>query len=133
MGLGRRIGRAFRRVTRVVRRVTNFAKDAIGVVTKPLSSLANKALGVVGQVLDKLPFGNVIKSFAQQFLNNPFALMALGPLGGVGALAQLAGGSGGLAQLVNAFAGTAAMQQPLGAQNLFNIVAQQHARSFFGQ
>ncbi|MEQ9496616.1 MAG: hypothetical protein RIT81_07150 [Deltaproteobacteria bacterium] len=133
MGLGRRIGRAFRRVTRVVRRVTNFAKDAIGVVTKPLSSLANKALGVVGQVLDKLPFGNVIKQFAGQFLNNPLSLLAMGPLGGIGALAQMAGGSAGLSQLVNVFAGSAGMQNPLGAQNLMNIVAQQHARSFFRQ
>lgn len=133
MGLGRRIGRAFRRVTRVVRRVTNFAKDAIGVVTKPLSTLANKALEFVGPVLDKLPFGNVIKQFAGQFLSNPLSLLAMGPLGGIGALAQMAGGSAGLSQLVNVFAGSAGMQNPLGAQNLLNIVAQQHARSFFRQ
>ena len=59
MGLFRRIGRAFRRVTR---RVGGFVKNGLKLVTKPLANIIKPFTGIIGNVLNKLPFGNVIKA-----------------------------------------------------------------------
>ena len=89
MGLFRRIGRAFRRVTR---RVGGFIKNGLNLVTKPLAKVIKPFTGIIGKVLNKLPFGNVITGLLSKFMGSPLAFLAgplLGPLGAI--LASTAG------------------------------------------
>lgn len=132
MGLFRRVGRAFRRVGRVFRRVGGFAKKALGVITKPLSAITKPFQKIIGKVLDKLPFGNVIKGFIGKFLQNPLSLLAgpiLGPLGG------LIGGAGNFGNLLNMggmLQGTPAFGNVQGRNNAMQMFAAQSAKMFFG-
>ena len=128
MGLFRRIGRAFRRV---VRRVGGFVKNGLSLVTKPLSNIIKPFTGVIGKVLNALPFGKAITGFLSKFMGSPLAFLAgplLGPLGGI--LAQ-AGSVGQLANFAQMASGTNAFQNPMGRMNVANMVAQRHAQLFF--
>ena len=128
MGLFRRIGRAFRRV---VRRVGGFVKNGLSLVTKPLSKIIKPFAGVIGKVLNALPFGKAITGFLTQFMGSPLAFLAgplLGPLGGI--LAS-AGNVGQLASFTQLAAGTRAFENPMGRMNVANMVAQRHAQLYF--
>ena len=74
MGLFRRIGRAFRRVTR---RVGGFVKKGLSLVTKPLAKVIKPFTGIIGKVLNKLPFGNVITGLLGKFMGSPLAFLAV--------------------------------------------------------
>jgi hypothetical protein len=130
MGLVRRIARGIRRVVRgvkgVVKGVVNTAKRAIGTV-------ANVVGGIAGRILDKLPFGNVIRGFAQQFLNSPLGFLALGPMAGVAALLAGAGSSGQLRQATHHCCRTPAYQNPVGRQNFAYSVGYHHGRILAAQ
>ncbi len=134
MGL-RRIGRSFRRavrrVGRLARGAVDFAKDGIKLATSTVSSLKVGFKGLVGDVLNQLPFGNVVKGFVDQFLDNPMSLLSFAGLGGMGALIGGATNTDLLSQLVGGVAGTHAMQNPQAASNMLNMVAQQHAQIMF--
>lgn len=78
MGLFSGIGKVFSKVTSFVNKVADFVKKPLDFVMKPLQ-------GLVGKVLDKLPFGlgNLIKPFADKFLSSALGFLAGGPLGGL--------------------------------------------------
>jgi len=131
MGLFRRIGRAFRRVGGVFRRVAGFAKKALDFVKKPLSAITKPFQKLIGKVLDKLPFGQVLKGFVNKFLQNPLSLLAgpvLGPLGG---LIGGAGNVGNLLNVGNALSATPAFANPQGLNNVMQMFAASQAQMYF--
>jgi len=125
MGLFRRIGRAFRRVTR---RVGGFVKNGLSLVTKPLAKVIKPFTGVIGKVLNKLPFGNVIKGFLTKFMGSPLAFLAGPLLGPLGAILGATTGVGQLAQVATAASGTQAFGNPMGRMNVLNMIAQRHGQ-----
>jgi len=129
MGLFRRIGRAFRRV---VRRVGGFVKKGLSVVTKPLAKIIKPFTGIIGKVLDKLPFGNVIKGFLGKFMNSPLAFLAGPLLGPIGAILMGATNAGQLAGAANQAAGTGGFQNPQGRLNLLQMVAHRQGQMVRG-
>ncbi|MCK6547980.1 hypothetical protein L6R52_19170 [Myxococcota bacterium] len=129
MGL-RRIGR---RISRGFRRVTSFAKKAVSTVTRPFTEVARAFTGVVGRVLDYVPFGQTIKQFAGAFLSNPLALLAAGPLGATTGFFGMAASTSDLAMMTTTFAATQAAQSPEGRANLLAMAAYRHAQLSFPQ
>lgn len=125
----------FRRIGRAIRRVANFAGNAIKTVTKGVTDLVKKPLQTLNKVLDKLPFGNVLKGFLDKFMQSPLAGMLAGPLGGVGALLAAAGGGAGLAKVVQGLTQTPAYQEgpPAARSNYLEMIAAQHAKAMFPQ
>jgi len=83
--------------------------------------------GIVDKVLDKLPFGNLIKGFADKFLKNPLALLTGGVLGGAAALLAGAQNPAQLNNFAQCCASTPAFADPVARQNLMNLIAYQHA------
>lgn len=125
----------FRAIRRAVRRVANFAKNAVKTVTRGIGDLVTKPLQTVGKILDKLPFGPAIKAFAGKFLNSPLAGMLLGPLAGVGAFIGAAMGTDQLLQAGQTIAGSPAynMGPPAARNNYLEMMAAQHAHCAFPQ
>jgi hypothetical protein len=138
MGIGRRIRRGIRRVTRPIKSI---AGKALGAISKPLGALS-KLTGplqkIMGGILDKMPFGKLIKPFMQQFMNNPLAMMAGGPLGMLGGMMGMAGNVGNLAGCVGGLSGAmggnlADTLSPQGLQNVTGITAHAHAQLMIRQ
>ena len=113
------------------RRVGSFAKKALGTITKPIGKLLKPFTKVLGGILNKLPFGNVIKGFIGKFLQNPLSLLAgpvLGPLAGI---IGGAAGIGGLLKLGGLLGGSPAFQNPMGRNNAMHMMAHRHAQIHF--
>ena len=72
----RRIGRAFRRVVNVGKKIFKTAKRVVSDVIK-------KPLGLVKKVLDKIPLPKFIKGLAGKFLQSPLAMLLPGPVGAI--------------------------------------------------
>lgn len=125
MGFFRRIGRVFRRV---VRGVGGIVKKGLSLVTKPLAKIIKPFTGIIGKVLDKLPFGNVIKGFLGKFMNSPLAFLAGPLLGSLGAILAGIGGTPKLAQVAQQAAQTPAFQNPQGRMNVMQMIACQHGQ-----
>ena len=122
-----------RGIRRAARSVISKGKNLVKSVAKrALSTVSGKLLGVLDKVLGRLPFGNAIRAFAGAFLGNPMALMALGPLAGVGAFMAAAPGASGLLNVASTVAATQAFQHPDARQNVAEMMAFNHARTFFG-
>jgi hypothetical protein len=130
MGFVRSITRAVRGV---VRGVTDVAKGAINFATKAISTVTQGALGLAGAVLDRLPFGNAIKGFLGQFMQNPFGLLALGTLGGFGALLAGASSFGQLRQASDYCCQCPAYEHPCARQNVAYMMAYNQARILASQ
>ena len=126
MGL-RRIGR---RIRRAFRRVKDFGKKALSVVTKPLE-IAGKVLGPVTKILEKLPGGKLLSQFANNFLQNPMSLLSMATLGPVGAIMGFAKSPTALAGLVSTLTGSGGGQSPGGLNNILQMAASRHAQLLF--
>lgn len=134
MGFFRRVGRAFRRITRPFK---SLAKGALNLATKPFSMVAKLTAPltkIAGKILNKLPFGRFVAPFVQQFLSNPMAFMAGGPLGMFGMLAgEAANGKGGgisglLSMVTKGLGGPLAnLLSPQALNNVANLSAHAHA------
>lgn len=122
MGLVRRIVRS------VTRAVGGAIKGAVGFVSKAIGTVTQFAQGVVGNILDKLPFGNLLKGFAQRFLGSPFGLLAASTLGGFGAMLGLAGSFGALRDAARVGCGCQAYEHPCARQNMAAMMAYNQAR-----
>lgn len=129
MGLFRRIGRAFRSVTRAVGGLGGI----VGKLTKgPLGGLLKPFSGVLGKIMNKFPFGNIL-SKVTGFLGKlgPLASLAGGPLGMIGGLLGGAGSLGKIADIaknvLGAFGGSGNMPLP-GLNNLTEMFAQRQAQ-----
>jgi hypothetical protein len=74
MGFIKKIGET---ALKVVKKVTDFVKAPLDMITKPFKDLVSK-------VCDMIPFGlgNLIKPFANQFLDTAAGCLAGGPMGG---------------------------------------------------
>ena len=90
MGLFGRIGGFFRRAVDFVGRAASVVQKGLDFIQKPLNVLTKPLSGMVGKVLDKLPFGlgNVLKPLADKFLNNALSFLAPGGMGLLGALTK---------------------------------------------
>lgn len=135
MGLFSRIGGFFRRAVDVVGRAASFVQKGLDFIQKPFNELISKPLsGLVGKVLDKLPFGigNFVKPFVDKFLNNALSFLAPGGLGILGALTKAIPSLSGLSNMVgtisNVVGGIQNITQPQARANLAEIVAQRHAQ-----
>ena len=84
------VGRVFRSVTRAVGRVAGFVTKGLDFLQKPLSVLTKPLSGMLGKVLDKLPFGigKLVKPLVDKFLNNALSFLAPGGVGLLGALTK---------------------------------------------
>jgi len=115
----------------VVRRIGGGIGKVFKTVTKPLSGILKPFKGILGGILNKLPFGNVIKGFLGKFLKGPLSMLAapfLGPLAGI------LGGAGGLGSLLGAgqmLAGGGGLDHPQAQHNATELFAQNAARIFF--
>ena len=114
-------------------KVANFLKNPLETLTGPIKS-------AVGGLLDKLPggIGQMVKPFAETFLDKGLAFLAKGPLGGLGFLAKAQptiGKIADLAQKVGDLAGKvkAFSENPLGQLNFQNIIAHAHAGKLLEQ
>lgn len=134
MGFLKGIGKAIGGIARTVSKVT----DAVGKVTnflkKPLDAIMAPVKKVVGNALDKLPFGigNFIKPFADKFLDKAQAFVAGGPLGGLGVLAKAMPTITKIADLAETVGGIAKKLgdtfPPQGGVNLQHLFAHTHAQ-----
>jgi len=85
------LGRVFRGVTSFVSRAAGFIQKGLDFIQKPLNELISKPLsGLLGKVLDKLPFGigKFVKPLVDKFLNNALSFLAPGGIGILGALTK---------------------------------------------
>lgn len=134
MGLFSRIGGFFRRAVDFVGRAASVVQKGLDFLQKPMDLLTKPLSGLVGKVLDKLPFGigNFIKPFAEKFIQNGLGLLAPGGLGILGALTQAVPSLGKLNDLVgtvsNVVGGIQNITSPEGRANLVEMVAQRHAQ-----
>lgn len=130
MGFVRRV---VRRVTRSVRRVVSAGKDIFKTVKSAIKDPIGTIKQVAGKFLDKLPLPDVFKQFVGQFLQNPMALLAAGPLAGFAAMVGMTGSLPQLAQTAQMVSQTHAfMSNPQSRQNAMEAYAAQQARLFFG-
>lgn len=133
MGLIRRIGRAVRRVGSFAKKAISFAQKPLGIISKltaPLQKLADK-------VLDKLPFGQFLKPFVNNFLSNPLSFLGMPGLGALGGLASQAAGLGKLGQLAgsldSAVGGLSSQLMPPALHNVSEIFAHSQAQKLLGR
>src|SRR5512146_655369 len=83
------LGRVFRGVTSFIGRAASIVQKGLDFIQKPLNELISKPLsGLLGKVLDKLPFGigKFVKPLVDKFLNNALSFLAPGGIGLLGAL-----------------------------------------------
>ncbi len=91
MGFFGGIGRFFSRAVSFVGRAASIIQKGLDFIQKPINELISKPLsGLLGKVLDKLPFGigNLVKPLVDKFLNNALSFLAPGGVGLLGALAK---------------------------------------------
>jgi len=120
-------------VTGAVRRVVNVGKDVFKTVKSAIKDPIGAIKSVAGKILDKLPLPDVFKQFVGQFLQNPMALLALGPLAGFGGLVASMGSLPQLAQSAAMVSQAQAfLSNPQARQNVMEAYAAQQARLFFG-
>jgi hypothetical protein len=127
MGL-RRLGR---RLSRGFRRVTSFARKAVGTVLKPFAQLTTAFTQVIGRALDFVPFGGLIKQFGLAFMGSPLALLAPGTLGATFGLFGMARSTQDLAGLTVSLASSTAAQRPEARANVYAMAAWRHAQLAF--
>lgn len=125
----------FRRIARGIRRAISFGKEVFKTGKKLLGDIAKNPMKLVNKVLDKVKLPSFIGKFANAFLKSPFAALLPGPVAAIaGALANAKTG-GDILDIVrgvtgsNAFAGG----PPAARNNIFEMVAAQHARIAFPQ
>lgn len=124
MGLFRRIGRAFRRVTSAVGKVASF-------VTKPLGKVMEPFQGVLGK-LGNLPVVGPLISKATSFLSNlgPLSSLLPGPFGMIAGVMSQIGNAKGLGDLVGGLMkgfGGAEKVPAQGLKNMTETTAFNHA------
>jgi hypothetical protein len=133
MGFLKGIGKAIGGIARTVSKVTDIVGKVTSFLQKPLDQLMAPVKKLVGNVLDKLPFGigNFIKPFAEKFLDNALSFVAGGPLGGLGLLTKAMPTIKKLGDLAETVGGIAKKVgdalPPQGGINLQNIFAHAHA------
>jgi len=90
MGLFSGIGKFVGNVARGVAKVAGAVSKVANFIKQPLDLLMAPVKNVVGNLLDKLPFGigNLVKPFVDKFLDSAVSFLAAGPLGGLSFLAQ---------------------------------------------
>lgn len=91
MGFLGGVGRFFSRAVGFVGRAASFVQKGLDFIQKPISELISKPLsGLMGKVLDKLPFGigKFVKPLVDKFLNNALSFLAPGGMGILGALTK---------------------------------------------
>lgn len=122
MGLIRRIVRTVRRVVGgAINAVVGFASKALSTVTQGFNSLMQGCLC-------GMPFGNLLKGFAGQFLCNPFAFTAGATLGALGALFGCATSHRQLADASQHCCHSQAYEHPCARQNMAYMMAYNQAR-----
>lgn len=139
--VGRSLGGLGRSLGNIGKGLGSIAGRFSSALQKPMSALkgAFKPLqDGLNRLLDKTPFGNLIKPLTNQFFNNPLSVLGGGGLGMLGALAgQGALSPGGLSSLTgnlaNALGGgnLASVLPREGLQNVAQIVAAAQAQRFF--
>lgn len=140
-GIGRSLGGLGKKLGGLGKGLSSIAGKFGSLVQKPFSAVKNAFAPLqnsVNQLLDKTPFGNLLKPLANKFFENPLAMLGGGGLGLVGSLAaQGALQPGGLQALTGSLAsalggGSLANALPReGLQNIAQIVAQAQAGRFF--
>lgn len=125
MGLIRRIGRA---IGRIGRTIAGVAKGVLGFAGKALSAVTGFAGGLMGGCLAGLPFGNMCRGFCNQFMNNPYAMMAASTMGAFGAMMGFASAQRQLAEASQYGCASAAYQHPCARQNMAYMMAYNQAR-----
>jgi hypothetical protein len=134
MGLFKGIGKAIGGIARTVGKVAGAVGKIANFIQKPLDLLMSPIKKLVGGVLDKLPFGigKFIKPFVDKFLDHGLALLAGGPLGGLGILAKAMPTISKIADLAEKVGSVAnkvgQVFPPEGKANLQNIFAFTHAQ-----
>jgi hypothetical protein len=138
-GIGKVLG-GIGKVAGVVGQVAGGVGKVANFLKNPLASLTGPIKSAVGGLLDKLPggIGQMVKPFAEKFLDKGLAFLAKGPLGGLGFLAKAQptiGKIADLAQKVGDLAGKvkAFSENPMGALNFQNIIAHSHAAKLLEQ
>ncbi len=88
--IGGAIGGLAKGVSKVASTVGNIAGNVKNLLSAPLSQLAAPIKGLVGKALDKLPFGigNMIKPFAEKFMDKGLSALSGTTLGGLGVFAK---------------------------------------------
>ena len=128
------IGNVARGVSKVAGTVGNIAGNVKNLLSAPLSQLAAPIKGLVGKALDKLPFGigNMIKPFAEKFMDKGLSALSGTTLGGLGIFAKAMPTVSKIADLATKVADVAnrvGQEFPAaGKANLANIFAHAHAQ-----
>jgi len=117
--------------------VANIANKALSFIQKPLDVLTQPIKGMVGGLLDKLPFGlgNFIKPLAEKLIDGAAGFLAGGPLGGLGILGKAAKTIGDIAKIAETVKGVAdkvgALGTPPAQQNFQNLMAWSQAQHVY--
>lgn len=131
--IGNFVGQAAQTVSKVAGTVSNIAGNVQNLLKAPLSQLAQPIKDMVGKALDKLPFGigNMIKPFADKFMDKGLSSLQGSTLGGLGVFAKALPTIGKIADLASKIADVSnrvGQEFPAAGQsNLANIFA--HAQA----
>ncbi|QSQ12044.1 hypothetical protein [Myxococcus landrumensis] len=128
------VGKVAETVSKVAGGIANIGQQALNFLNKPASEAISPITNKISEQVKKIPFiGKFLAPVVEGLMKQgATALLGSGPIGGIGAMAQvtskvsdltnLAQGVRTAADKVGAFA-----NNPLGQMNLQNIMAHQHA------
>lgn len=102
-GIGKAVGGLANGISGIAGKIGSALSQVSGLVDKAMSAITGPLKGMIGNLLDKLPFGigQLAKPFADKFIDNGLAMVAGGPLGGVASMFGKAGTVGKLADMVD--------------------------------
>ena len=101
-GIGKAVGGLANGLSGIAGKIGSALGQVSGLVDKAMSAITGPLKGMIGGLLDKLPFGigQLAKPFVDKFIDNGLAMVAGGPLGGVASMLGKAGTVGKLADMV---------------------------------